>query len=88
MSYDDATTLADDDEVGRQQDGAADAGYFECPECGEQLADMRQREKHGILHYGDDLIPPYPDNNLAAERKAALLNVEPETLRGFPRRRY
>lgn len=67
--------------------GPEQAGAIECPECGSQLADMHHRAKHATLHYGDDLIPPYPGEDEAARRKGLLLNVDPSTLRGTPRGR-
>lgn len=71
-----------------KKEDADNGGGMECPECGILLADQDHRTKHAIYHYGDDLIPPYPDHNLAAERKGALLGVDPQTLRGFPNRRW
>lgn len=70
------------------EEAPSQGGAFICPECGAELADMDHRRKHAVLHYGDDLIEPYPDHNVAAERKGALLDVDPATLRGFPRRRW
>lgn len=67
----------------------ADRGEgYKCPECGKLLQDQNQRNKHAIEHYGDDLIPPYPNMDTAAERKAELMDVDPQTLRGFPQRRW
>lgn len=61
---------------------------FVCPECGAELTGQDHRNKHAVMHYGDDLIPPYPNNDTAAERKAALMDVDPASLRGFPQRRW
>lgn len=66
----------------------ANDGAIDCPECGEHLEDMSHRQKHAYMHWGDDLIPPYQNYDEAANRKAAILNVDPSTLRGHPRRRF
>lgn len=66
-------------EDARQAEGA-DA--MDCPECGRRLADMAQRRKEAMLHYGADNIPRYPNHDTAANRKGALLNVDPASLRG------
>lgn len=69
------------------QQEAAGAG-IECPECGVLLEDMNHRRKHAEFHYPDEVFPPFPNYDLAAERKALLLDVDPKTLRGTPRRRF
>lgn len=65
-----------DEEEAKGTDG------MECPECGKLLEDMAQRRKEAIFHYGSENIPRYPNYNTAAERKGALLGVDPQTLRG------
>jgi hypothetical protein len=59
-----------------------------CPECGAELESMNHRRKHAEFHYPDEVFPPFASFDLAAERKAALLDVDPTTLRGTPRRRF
>lgn len=55
---------------------------MDCPECGAHLEDMAHRRKHAIMHYGSGNIPRYPNHDQAADRKGAILGVDPATLRG------
>lgn len=54
---------------------------FTCPECYVVLDGMEHRRKHAVIHYGDEPLPRYHFHDLAAERKGALLGVDPDTLR-------
>lgn len=80
-------SVTEQEDEHRRQHQQTGEGY-KCPECGKVLEDQNHRNKHAVEHYGDDMIPPYPDRDLAAQRKGALMDVDPKTLRGFPQRRW